>query len=157
MTASLNKVCLIGNIGQDPETRSTASGGRMARFSLATTERWKDRNQQTQERTEWHRIVVFSEGLVGVVERFLRRGSKIYIEGSLQTRKWRDDAGQERTTTEITLGFNAKLIMLDRSGGKQGGEAPPDHEKSTHFSDDSADSSFSDDSSFSEDDNLPPF
>ncbi len=125
MVGSLNKVMLLGNLGKDPEVRSMQNGGRLANFSIATSDRWKDKEGNPRERTEWHRIVIFAEGLVGVVERYLRKGSKVYIEGSLQTRKWTDsNTGQDKYTTEVVLqGFGSKLIMLDSrgSGGGAGG------------------------------------
>lgn len=118
--ASLNKVCLIGNLGADPETKSFQNGGKIANLRLATSESWKDRQSgERKERTEWHSVSVQSEGLVGVVERYLRKGSKVYIEGQLRTRKWQDQSGNDRYTTEIVLnGPRAVLVMLD---GAQGG------------------------------------
>ncbi|MFT3965126.1 MAG: single-stranded DNA-binding protein [Sphingobium sp.] len=123
MSGSVNKVILVGNLGADPEIRSFQSGGKVANLRIATSETWKDRmSGERKERTEWHNVAVFSEGLVNVVERFLRKGSKIYIEGQLRTRKWQDQQGQDRYTTEIALqGFDAKLVMLDSAGGGQGG------------------------------------
>ncbi len=124
MAGSLNKVMLIGNLGADPEIRSFQNGGKVANLRIATSETWKDRNTgERQERTEWHTVAIFSEGLVGVVERFLRKGSKVYIEGQLQTRKWQDQSGQDKYSTEVVLqGFNSTLTMLDgRSGGGGGG------------------------------------
>lgn len=122
MAGSLNKVMLIGNLGADPEIRSFQNGGKVANLRIATTETWKDRNSgERQERTEWHTVAIFSEGLVGVVERFLRKGSKVYVEGQLQTRKWQDQQGNDRYSTEIVLrGMNGTLTMLD---GPQGGGA----------------------------------
>lgn len=116
--ASLNKVTLIGNLGADPEIKSFQSGGRVANLRIATSETWKDKNTgERQERTEWHTVAVLNDGLVGVVERFLRKGSKVYIEGQLQTRKWQDQSGADRYSTEVVLrGFGGTLIMLD---GKQ--------------------------------------
>ena len=113
----LNRVMLIGNVGQDPEIRSTTSGKQVATLSLATSERWTDRDSsEKKERTEWHRIVVWPEGLVGVVEKYVRKGSKIYIEGTLRTRKWTDNEGKDRYSTEVVLnGFDAKLWMLDKA------------------------------------------
>ncbi len=124
MAGSLNKVMLIGNLGADPEIRSFQNGGRVANLRIATTETWKDRNSgERQERTEWHTVAIFSEGLVGVVERFLRKGSKVYIEGQLQTRKWQDQSGNDRYSTEVVIrGMNGTLTMLDgASGGQRGG------------------------------------
>lgn len=123
MAGSLNKVTLIGNLGQDPEIRNMQDGRKLATFSLATSENWRDRSSgERRERTEWHRIVVFSEGLVRVIEQYIKKGSKLYIEGQLQTRKWTDQNGQDRYTTEVVLqNFNSSLIMLDgRSGGSAG-------------------------------------
>lgn len=120
MAGSLNKVTLIGNLGADPDIRSTQGGEEIARLSIATSERWKDRNTNEQrEQTEWHRVVVFSRGLVPVVKNYLRKGSKVYIEGQLQTRKWQDKQGRDTYTTEIVLrGFGSALIMLDGRGGE---------------------------------------
>lgn len=114
MAGSVNKVILVGNLGKDPEIRSTQTGRRIANFSIATSESWKDKNTgEKRERTEWHRVSVFNEGLVGVVEQYLRKGSKVYVEGSLQTRKWVDQSGQDRYSTDVVLqGFNATLTML---------------------------------------------
>lgn len=115
MLNSLNQVTLIGRLGADPDIRSTKDGKEVASFSLATSESWKDRTSgERKEKTEWHRIVVFNEGLVGIIKNYVKKGSKIYIEGSLQTRKWVDQGGQEKYTTEIVLqGFNANIILLD--------------------------------------------
>ena len=115
MALSLNKVTLIGNVGKDPEIRSTNEGKEIATLSIATSESWKDRiSGEKKERTEWHRVVVFSEGLAGVVKNYVKKGTKIYIEGALQTRKWVDNAGIEKYTTEIILqNFNSNLILLD--------------------------------------------
>ena len=123
MAGSLNKVMLIGNLGADPEIRSFQNGGKVANLRIATSETWKDRNTgERQERTEWHNVAIFSEGLVGVVERYLRKGSKVYIEGSLQTRKWQDSSGQDKYTTEVVLrGMNGTLTMLDGAPGGGGG------------------------------------
>lgn len=122
MAGSVNKVILIGNLGADPEIRSFQNGGRVANLRIATSESWKDRNTgERQERTEWHSVAIFSDGLVGVVERFLKKGSKVYIEGSLRTRKWTDQSGQDRYSTEVVLqGMNGTLTMLDSAGGGGG-------------------------------------
>lgn len=121
MANSINKVTLIGNVGRDPEIRSTQDGREIASITLATSDSWKDKaTGERKERTEWHRVVIFSEGLVNVVKNYVKKGSKLYIEGNLQTRKWVDNAGVERYTTEVVLqNFNASLLMLDnnRSGG----------------------------------------
>ncbi|QQN75327.1 single-stranded DNA-binding protein [Croceicoccus sp. YJ47] len=124
MAGSLNKVMLIGNLGADPEVRSFQNGGKVCNLRLATTENWKDREGQRQEKTEWHTVSIFSEGLISVAERFLRKGSKIYVEGQLQTRKWQDQQGNDRYSTEIVLrGFGGTLTMLDgKSGGGGGGD-----------------------------------
>ena len=122
MAGSLNKVMLIGNLGADPEIRSFQNGGKVANLRIATSETWKDRNTgERQERTEWHTVAIFSEGLVGVVERFLRKGSKVYIEGQLQTRKWQGQDGQDRYTTEVVVDINGQMQMLDSRGGEGGG------------------------------------
>ena len=123
MAGSLNKVMLIGNLGADPEIRSFQNGGKVCNLRLATTETWKDRNTgERQERTEWHTVAIFSEGLVSVAERFLRKGSKVYVEGQLQTRKWQDQSGNDRYSTEVVLrGFNGTLTMLDGASGGGGG------------------------------------
>ena len=124
MAGSLNKVMLIGNLGADPEIRSFQNGGKVANLRVATTETWKDRNTgERQQRAEWHTVAIFSEGLVGVVERFLRKGSKVYIEGQLATRKWQDQSGNDRYSTEVHLrGMNGTLTMLDgaQGGGREG-------------------------------------
>lgn len=122
MAGSLNRVTLIGNVGQDPDIRSFPNGGRVANFSIATSERWKDKQTGEQkERTEWHRVAVKSDGLVGVIERFVSKGSRLYVEGSLQTRKWTDQSGQEKYTTEVVVsGFGGTIILLDRAGGGSG-------------------------------------
>ncbi len=121
---SINKVILVGNVGQDPEVRSTQDGREIANFSLATSESWKDKNSgEKKEKTEWHRVVIFSPGLVNIVKSYVKKGSKIYIEGSLQTRKWTDAQGLEKFTTEIVLqNFNSTLQILD-SRDRQGGGA----------------------------------
>jgi len=125
MAGSVNKVILIGNLGADPEVKSFQNGGRVANLRIATSENWKDRNTgERQERTEWHTVAVFSEGLVGVVERFLKKGSKIYIEGQLRTRKWQDQSGNDRYSTEVVLqGPGAVLTMLDGAPGGGGGRS----------------------------------
>ncbi|HLS19460.1 MAG TPA: single-stranded DNA-binding protein [Paracoccaceae bacterium] len=112
---SVNKVILVGNLGADPEVRSFQNGGRVCNFTLATSERWKDKNTgESRERTEWHRVSIMADGLVGVAERFLRKGSKVYIEGQLQTRKWQDQSGQDRYTTEVVLRpYRSELTLLD--------------------------------------------
>ena len=118
MAGSVNKVILVGNLGRDPEIRFTQAGKKIANFSIATSEQWRDRQSgERRERTEWHRIVVFNEGLADVVERFVKKGSKLYIEGVLRTRKWQGQDGKDNYTTEIVLeGFNSNLTMLDNRG-----------------------------------------
>lgn len=112
---SVNKVILVGNLGADPEIRHTNDGRPIANLRLATSESWRDKNTgERREKTEWHRVVIFNEGLAKIAEQYLRKGSKVYVEGSLQTRKWEDQSGQERYTTEVVLqGFNSTLKMLD--------------------------------------------
>ena len=118
MAGSVNKVILVGNLGRDPEIRFTQAGKKIANFSIATSEQWRDRQSgERRERTEWHRIVVFNEGLADVVERFVKKGSKLYIEGQLRTRKWQGQDGKDNYTTEVVLeGFNSNLTMLDNRG-----------------------------------------
>ena len=118
---SLNKVTLIGNVGNDPEIRTTQSGSKIANFSLATSESWKDKvSGERKTKTEWHKIVIFSENLVKVIENYIKKGSKLYIEGALQTRKWQDKDGVEKYTTEIVLqGYNCRLDMLDKKDSSQ--------------------------------------
>ena len=126
--ASVNKVILVGALGADPEVRSFQNGGRIATFRMATSEAWKDRNTgERHERTEWHSVSVQAEGLVGVVERFLRKGSKVYVEGQLRTRKWQDQSGNDRYSTEVVLnGPRAAIVMLDSAGGGQNGDGRGD-------------------------------
>ncbi|WP_120717326.1 single-stranded DNA-binding protein [Tsuneonella amylolytica] len=123
MAGSLNKVQLIGNLGADPEVRSFQNGGKVCNLRIATSETWKDRNSgERKEKTEWHTVAIFSEGLVGVAEQYLRKGSKVYIEGKLQTRKWQDQSGNDRYSTEVVLqGPGAVMTMLDGAPGGGGG------------------------------------
>ena len=126
MAGSVNKVILIGNLGQDPEVKSFQNGGRIANLRIATSENWKDKQTgEKKERTEWHTVVLQSDGLVGVAERYLRKGSKVYIEGQLRTRKWQDQSGNDRYTTEVSVGgIGGVLTMLDGApggGGQRGG------------------------------------
>ncbi len=125
MAGSVNKVILVGNLGADPEIRRTQDGRPIANLRIATSETWRDRNSgERREKTEWHRVVIFNEGLCKVAEQYLRKGSKVYLEGQLQTRKWQDQSGQDRYSTEVVLqGFNSNLTMLDGrgEGGGQGG------------------------------------
>jgi single-strand DNA-binding protein len=122
MAGSVNKVILVGNLGRDPEIRSTNDGTRIANLNLATSESWRDRNSgERKERTEWHRVVIFNENLVTIAEKYLRKGSKIYVEGALQTRKWTDQQGQEKYSTEVVLQrFRGELTMLDGASGGRG-------------------------------------
>lgn len=124
MSGSVNKVTLIGNVGKDPEIRSTSDGREIANLVIATSESWKDKlTGERKEKTEWHRVACFSPGLVGVIKNYVKKGSKLYLEGALQTRKWQDQGGQDRYTTEVVLqGFNSTLVMLDSRGG--GSSAP---------------------------------
>jgi len=151
MAGSLNKVLLIGRLGADPEIKQMVNGKSVARFSLATSNTWKDKNTgEKKEKTEWHRVVIFNEGLANVVKQYLKKGSQVYIEGQLSTRKWRDEkAGQDKYSTEVVLqGFNSSLTML---GGKSAGQ--------DNFSQISNDSALPDDSSASSnkdlDDEIP--
>lgn len=133
--ASLNKVQLIGNLGADPEIRSFQNGGKVANLRLATSETWKDKDTgERKERTEWHSVAIFNDGLVGVVERFLKKGSKVYIEGKLQTRKWQDQSGADRYSTEVVLqGIGGSLVMLDgKSSSGSGGETPNGRAQEPH-------------------------
>ena len=125
MAGSVNKVILVGNLGADPEVKSFQNGGRIANLRIATSESWKDRQTgERKERTEWHTVVLQSDGLVGVAERFLRKGSKVYIEGQLRTRKWQDQNGNDRYTTEVSVGgMGGVLTMLDGAPGGGGGGA----------------------------------
>ena len=137
MAGSVNKVILVGNLGRDPEIRSFQNGGRVANLSVATSESWKDRNSgERKEKTEWHRVVLTAEPLVNLAEKYLRKGSKIYLEGQLETRKWQDQSGQDRYSTEVVLRpYRGELTMLDGASGggrgqigDQGGDdfSPPD-------------------------------
>lgn len=123
MAGSVNKVILIGNLGQDPEIRSFQNGGKIANLRIATSETWKDRNTgERKERTEWHTVAIYSEPLVRVAEQFLKKGSKVYVEGQLETRKWQDQNGNDRYSTEVALRpFRSELTMLDGRGGAGGG------------------------------------
>ena len=123
MAGSVNKVILIGNLGRDPEVRSFQNGGKVCNLRIATSENWKDKNTgERREKTEWHSVAIFQEGLVRIAEQYLRKGSKVYIEGQLQTRKWQDQSGQDKYSTEVVLqGFGGTLTMLDgRDGGSVG-------------------------------------
>jgi single-strand DNA-binding protein len=127
MAGSVNKVIIVGNLGADPEVKSFQNGGRICNLRIATSEDWKDKQTgEKKERTEWHSVTLQNDGLVGVAERFLKKGSKVYIEGQLRTRKWQDQSGNDRYTTEISVaGFDGKLVMLDppKGGGASGGSS----------------------------------
>ena len=137
MAGSVNKVILIGNLGADPEIRRTQDGRPIANLRIATSDTWRDKNTgERKEKTEWHRVVVFNEGLCKVIEQYLKKGAKVYIEGALQTRKWTDQSGQERYSTEVVLqGFNSTLTMLDgrSGGGASGGGSGGDYGGSDDF------------------------
>ena len=126
MAGSVNKVILVGNLGKDPESRSFANGGKVVSFSVATSENWKDKGSgERKEKTEWHNVSIFSEGLARVAEQYLKKGSKVYLEGQLETRKWQDQSGNDRYTTDVVLrNFNSSMVLLDGregGGGSRGG------------------------------------
>lgn len=133
MAGSVNKVILIGNLGADPEIRRTQDGRPIANLRVATSDTWRDKaTGERREKTEWHRVVIFSEGLCRVVEQYLKKGSKVYLEGQLQTRKWQDQQGQDRYSTEVVLqNYNSQLVMLDRAGGGPGDYGSGDAEFSS--------------------------
>lgn len=122
---SINKVILVGNVGQDPEIRTTQDGREIANFSIATSESWKDKNTgEKKDKTEWHRVVVFSQGLVGIIKNYVKKGTKLYIEGALQTRKWTDNQGVEKSTTEVVLqNYNSTLQILDSRERNSSGDS----------------------------------
>ena len=121
--AGVNKVILVGNLGDDPEVRSLNNGGEVVNLRVATSESWKDRDGNRQERTEWHRVVIFNENLGRVAKSYLKKGSKVYLEGQIQTRKWQDQSGQDRYSTEVVLQrFRGELVLLDSRGGGGGGD-----------------------------------
>lgn len=122
MAGSINKVILVGNLGRDPEVRSMQDGREVANLAVATSESWKDKNTgERRDKTEWHRVVIFNPGLVTIAKQYLNKGSKVYLEGQLQTRKWQDNEGKDRYSTEVVLqGFNCALTMLDAKGGNAG-------------------------------------
>ncbi len=132
MAGSVNKVILVGNLGADPEVRRTQDGRPIVNLRVATSKSWRDKNTgERREKTEWHRVVIFSEGLAKIAEQYLKKGSKVYLEGALQTRKWQDKEGQDRYSTEVVLqGFNSALTMLDRAGGGGGAGAGADADNS---------------------------
>jgi single-strand DNA-binding protein len=125
MAGSVNKVILVGNLGKDPEVRTTQDGTKIVNFTLATSETWNDRaSGERKERTEWHRVVIFNERTADVAEKYLRKGRKVYVEGALQTRKWTDQSGQERYTTEVVIGrFRGELVLIDSNRGEDAGGA----------------------------------
>jgi single-strand DNA-binding protein len=127
MSGSVNKVILVGNVGADPEVRTLPSGNKVVNLTVATSENWKDKSTgERKEKTEWHRVVIFSEGLARVAEQYVKKGSKVYLEGSLQTRKWQDQSGQDKYSTEVVLqGFNATLTMLDAPSGNKTAQDDP--------------------------------
>ncbi|RMF02014.1 MAG: single-stranded DNA-binding protein, partial [Alphaproteobacteria bacterium] len=135
MAGSVNKVILIGNLGADPEIRNLPDGRPVCNLRVATTETWRDKaTGERRERTEWHRVVIFNEGLCRIAEQYLKKGSKVYLEGQLQTRKWEDQQGQERYTPEVVLqGFNSALTMLDSRGGESGGFASSENNSRSDF------------------------
>jgi single-strand DNA-binding protein len=137
MAGSVNKVILVGNLGRDPELRSTQDGMRIANLAVATSESWRDRTSgERRERTEWHRVVIFNERLAEIAEKYLKKGAKVYLEGALQTRKWTDQGGQERYTTEIVLQrFRGELTMLDSARGAGGGGPAMDADFDDGYSD----------------------
>jgi single-strand DNA-binding protein len=150
MAGSVNKVILIGNVGKDPEIRTTQDGRELANITLATSDSWKDKSSgERKEKTEWHRIVVFSEGLVRIVKNYVKKGSKLYIEGSLQTRKWEDASGNEKYTTEVVLqNYNSTLTLLDQKGSHEGGSGHRNEESSKFSADDYARNSIDDEVPF---------
>ena len=137
MAGSVNKVILVGNLGADPEVRNFPNGGKVCNLSIATSENWKDRNTgERRERTEWHRVAIFSEPLVRVAEQFLRKGSKVYIEGQLETRKWQDQSGADRYSTEVVLRpYRSELTMLDARGEGGGGNVGYENDMGGGYSD----------------------
>ncbi len=128
--AGLNKVCLLGNLGADPESRSLNNGGEVVNLRVATSESWKDKDGNRQERTEWHHVVIFNEGLGKVAKSYLRKGSKVYLEGQIQTRKWQDQSGADKYSTEIVLQrFRGELVLLDSKGGEGREESPKGYQE----------------------------
>ena len=143
MVSGVNKVILVGRLGKDPEVRHTNNGGKIASFSLATSESWNDRaSGERKEKTEWHRVVIFSTGLCDIAEKYLRKGAQVYLEGQLQTRKWTGDDGNDRYTTEVVLGqFRSELRMLDSRNNENVGENPLDSSNGISDTDGSAEGS----------------
>ena len=154
MVGSVNKAILLGNLGKDPEIRSMQSGAKMASFSIATSKRWKDRNTQEQkEKTSWHNIVVFGDGLVDIVEKYVKKGSKIYIEGEIQTRKWQDKDGNDRYTTEVVLqGYNCNLTLLDSRNSSINNDSNSEYIEQKDTSDNSSLNQINNDSDDSDED-----
>ena len=150
MVGSVNKVILLGNLGRDPEIRSLQSGNKMATFSLATSKRWKDKaTQEQKDKTSWHNVVIFGDGLVSIVEKYVKKGSKVYLEGELITRKWQDSSGNDRYSTEVVLqGYNCNLTLLDSRGSnnyqQESNENQSNQETPSKDSDISADTKESD-------------
>ena len=154
MVGSVNKVILLGRLGKDPDIRSMQNGKKVANFGIATSKRWTDREtQEKKEKTSWHNIVVFNEGLVGIVEQYVKKGSQIYIEGELQTRKWQDQEGKDRYTTEVILqGYNCNLTLLDsRNQSSNSIENQSGDMQENNITDESFDSNSSDSSNLDED------
>ena len=135
MAGSINKVILVGNLGNDPEIKTTNNGNKIANLTIATSESWKDKQSgEKQEKTEWHRVVIFNQNLAEIVEKYVKKGSKVYVEGSLQTRKWTDNDGQEKRTTEVILSnFKGEITLLD---GKSASKSEPEKETSNDEPDD---------------------
>tara|TARA_B100000029_G_C17538164_1_gene945653 strand:- start:845 stop:1300 length:456 start_codon:yes stop_codon:yes gene_type:complete len=151
MAGSVNKVILLGNVGKDPEIKATQNGSKLASFSIATSKRWKDKQtQEYKDKTEWHKVVIFGEGLVDIVEKYVKKGSKIYIEGEISTRKWSDQQGNDRYTTEVILqGYNSTLTLLDNRGSNnQSIENKTDDNSLTENTETSNDSNIDDDIPF---------
>ena len=146
MAGSVNKVILLGNLGRDPEIRSLQTGNKMATFSLATSKRWKDKTtQENKDKTSWHNIVIFGDGLVNIVEKYVKKGSKVYVEGELNTRKWQDQSGNDRYTTEVVLqGFNCNLTLLDTRGSNNNQVDSSQNELNQDAKSDNTDASKSD-------------
>ena len=150
MAGSVNKVILIGNLGNDPDVRTMQSGDKVVNLSVATSENWKDKSTgERKEKTEWHRVVVFNKGLVPVCENYLKKGSKVYIEGQLETRKWQDQSGQDRYSTEVVLRpYRSELTLLDSRGGGGDGRGTDDHGGSTYNTPPAASNDLDDDIPF---------
>ena len=154
MAGSVNKVILLGNLGQDPDIRSMQNGKKVCTFSMATSDSWKDKETgEKKEKTEWHRVVVFNEGLIGVIENYIKKGTKLYVEGSLQTRKWTDDKGTEKYTTEIVIqGYGGRIDIVSAKGNNE--ELPKDHDVSENNIDPIKETNSNENKEKSIDDNL---